>query len=138
MIRGKTVKTVCACGEIFYPRVADVNRGWGKSCSKSCKAKTQTKRTGIYGPNYKADGKTVHQMASGNFAKSKLSSRRRNGSEPTGYITNIHYEEWDDDVIDGRVVWSKKHNSWIELHDENDPMQNSHPFDSDAAGFNNT
>lgn len=34
----KTIKTKCSCGEIFFPRVSDVKRGWGKSCSKSCAA----------------------------------------------------------------------------------------------------
>jgi endogenous inhibitor of DNA gyrase (YacG/DUF329 family) len=32
----------CArCKEPFKARTADVNRGWGKFCSKSCKAKKQ-------------------------------------------------------------------------------------------------
>jgi endogenous inhibitor of DNA gyrase (YacG/DUF329 family) len=26
------------CGELFVARVADINRGWGKFCSKRCKA----------------------------------------------------------------------------------------------------
>lgn len=38
------------CKSVFYPRVADVKRGWGKFCSKSCKAKEQTRRTGVSGP----------------------------------------------------------------------------------------
>ena len=50
MIRGKTVSVKCKCGcnVIFSARVADVNRGWGKFASKSCKAKHQEKRTGQY------------------------------------------------------------------------------------------
>lgn len=35
------VKVKCAnkkCGKEFEARAADVNRGWGKFCSKSCKA----------------------------------------------------------------------------------------------------
>ena len=32
----------CAwCGKVFYPRVADLKRGWGKFCSKKCKARSQ-------------------------------------------------------------------------------------------------
>ena len=39
---GKTVEKRCEyCGKKFYPRIADVNRGWGKFCSKSCKANSQ-------------------------------------------------------------------------------------------------
>ena len=60
------------CGKIISVRLADHNRGWGNHCSKSCKASEQTRRTGIAGPHYKAEGKTVQQMASGNFAKSKI------------------------------------------------------------------
>jgi len=36
------------CKEPFMARVADRNRGWGKFCSKACKAKEQEKRTGQY------------------------------------------------------------------------------------------
>lgn len=47
---GKTVKKNCkGCGKDIYPRAADVNRGWGKFCSKSCKAKKQAiKRNEIW------------------------------------------------------------------------------------------
>lgn len=42
MTRGKTKEKKCLrCKEIFHPRVADLKRGWGKFCSKSCKAVTQ-------------------------------------------------------------------------------------------------
>lgn len=34
------------CKEEFMARLADRKRGWGKFCSKSCKAKHQEKRTG--------------------------------------------------------------------------------------------
>ncbi|MEB8380646.1 hypothetical protein NYW84_06170 [Acinetobacter junii] len=34
------------CLKVFLARTADVNRGWAKFCSKSCKAKEQEKRTG--------------------------------------------------------------------------------------------
>jgi hypothetical protein len=43
-------KTVCCnwCNKPFQARVADINRGWGKFCSKVCKAKRQERRTGQY------------------------------------------------------------------------------------------
>ena len=34
------------CKTTFMARQADVDRGWAKFCSKSCKAKKQEKRTG--------------------------------------------------------------------------------------------
>ena len=41
-VRGEKQKVNCACcGNEFIARVADVKRGWGKFCSKSCKAKRQ-------------------------------------------------------------------------------------------------
>lgn len=46
--RGKKVDKTCRCGNVFQVRAADVARGWGKFCSKSCKAKEQEKRTGQY------------------------------------------------------------------------------------------
>jgi len=36
----------CHCGAEFRARSADVARGWGKFCSKSCKAREQEARTG--------------------------------------------------------------------------------------------
>tara|TARA_R110000796_G_scaffold12575_5_gene41520 strand:- start:1223 stop:1615 length:393 start_codon:yes stop_codon:yes gene_type:complete len=72
----KTVK--CSkCANEFQARTADINRGWGKFCSKSCKAKKQTRDTGIAGPDYRAAGKTVAQMRKGGYAKSKFKGRAR-------------------------------------------------------------
>ena len=65
-------KVECHCGTVFEARTAVVNRGWGKFCSKSCKAHQQTRDTGIAGPHYKAAGKSVKQMRHGDYAKSKL------------------------------------------------------------------
>ena len=32
------VELICHCGERYFAREADLKRGWGKSCSKSCAA----------------------------------------------------------------------------------------------------
>ena len=32
------------CGDTMVVREADIKRGWGRFCSKSCKAKKQTRR----------------------------------------------------------------------------------------------
>lgn len=46
-IGAKTVVVNCQrCKQPFTARVADRKRGWGKFCSKSCKARIQTDRTG--------------------------------------------------------------------------------------------
>tara|TARA_R110000764_G_scaffold29039_1_gene68250 strand:+ start:649 stop:936 length:288 start_codon:yes stop_codon:yes gene_type:complete len=37
-VRGAKVEVKCSCGNIFTARKADVARGWGKYCSKSCKS----------------------------------------------------------------------------------------------------
>jgi len=43
--RGAKVEVSCAsCGKPFMARVADRKRGWGKYCSKSCKAMKQGRR----------------------------------------------------------------------------------------------
>jgi len=36
-------EVLCECGIIFEARTADVERGWGKSCGKSCAAKDREK-----------------------------------------------------------------------------------------------
>lgn len=49
----KMVKRTCGvCGCEFEARKADVNRGWGKWCSKSCKATRQTKNQAKNTPRY--------------------------------------------------------------------------------------
>ena len=46
-IRGAKVDKKCSfCGASHTVRRADLDRGWGLFCSKSCKAKEQEKRTG--------------------------------------------------------------------------------------------
>ena len=46
MTSGKTEVYKCKnCGDPFHARIADRNRGWGRFCSKSCKAAEQEKRT---------------------------------------------------------------------------------------------
>jgi hypothetical protein len=48
----KDVERTCRnCRCKFMARSADVKRGWAKFCSKSCKAITQTRRTGYAGPD---------------------------------------------------------------------------------------
>jgi len=37
-VRGSKVEVKCDCGKTFTARRADVARGWGKYCSKSCKS----------------------------------------------------------------------------------------------------
>jgi hypothetical protein len=41
-----TQTVTCPCGNTFEAKTADIRRGWGKFCSKSCKAKEQEQRTG--------------------------------------------------------------------------------------------
>ena len=51
MQRGAKVQVICknkSCKKPFMARKADVARGWGKFCSKSCKAIKQEQRTGQY------------------------------------------------------------------------------------------
>lgn len=45
----KMVERACKCCRVkFWARAADVKRGWGLYCSKSCKAIRQEARTGQY------------------------------------------------------------------------------------------
>lgn len=50
------VEVKCAeCGKPKLVRKSDVKRGWGKFCSKQCKAKKQERKTGQY-HNYLGSG----------------------------------------------------------------------------------
>jgi hypothetical protein len=45
---GEKIEVRCkSCKTPFMARVADRKRGWGRFCSKSCKAVKQTQRTGV-------------------------------------------------------------------------------------------
>lgn len=60
-VRGAKVEVKCkGCGKLFMARVADRKRGWGKHCSKSCKAKVQEGRTGQYARYLRGDGSSDH------------------------------------------------------------------------------
>lgn len=37
-VRGSKITLVCHCGTHYQARVADIKRGWAKSCSKRCAA----------------------------------------------------------------------------------------------------
>jgi hypothetical protein len=51
----KTVKCV-RCGQEFEARTSDIKRGWGKFCSKSCKAIKQTYGKNTFKPKRKLEG----------------------------------------------------------------------------------
>lgn len=60
-----TKKCEC-CGVSMAVRKADVSRGWGRFCSKSCKAKKQDQRTASAYDEYAA---TVHPFSSEAFER---------------------------------------------------------------------
>ncbi|PVY62214.1 hypothetical protein C7440_1707 [Pusillimonas noertemannii] len=67
---GKTVTVKCkACQSPFEARVADRRRGWGRFCSKSCKAIHQERRSGQYrdwlngaDPDHNPEFSNAHQF----------------------------------------------------------------------------
>lgn len=59
------VKCKC-CGKDFQARTADVKRGWGKFCNKSCKASKQEARTGQMG-DYLRRKNQQENYGGGNF-----------------------------------------------------------------------
>jgi len=127
------------CKTPFEARTADVSRGWGLYCSKACKAKKQTRLTGISGPDYRAKGRNVNQMRNGKYAKSKFTGRRTGSGDGVRWFpTIVSYNEWDEEVQRGDVKYSRRYRCWLVRDDGSDPLIDSHPFDSDAAGFNNT
>lgn len=53
MTRGLKIAVKCArCKVSFMARTADRKRGWGRFCSKSCKAIRQTQQTGRGAPTH--------------------------------------------------------------------------------------
>lgn len=112
-----TVVVKCQrCKQPFTARVADRKRGWGKFCSKSCKAIRQTQKTGWSGPG------------SGPRPGSRRKYPRHDGLSPMkhkvcdtcgGPAINGVY------LPGGGIEWG------CEIH-HYDNM--THPYDSDALG----
>lgn len=40
------MKVTCRCGTVFDAKLADIKRGWGKSCSKRCAANRREIKNG--------------------------------------------------------------------------------------------
>jgi hypothetical protein len=76
-------KVKCRCGTVFEARTADVKRGWGKFCSKSCKATQQVKRLG--------SGSYYNYRNSGVDRDTYLADKREFGGTPQ-YSRSGHYE----------------------------------------------
>jgi len=60
-MRGETIEVRCErCKSTFRARVADRARGWGRFCSKRCKAIKQTQRGGTVkgSPRKRHDGRS--------------------------------------------------------------------------------
>jgi endogenous inhibitor of DNA gyrase (YacG/DUF329 family) len=65
------------CQQPFQARVADIRRGWGKFCSKSCKAIKQEQRTGQY-----ADIQHRQRIMDANDGKSPRDFQKEHGGVP--------------------------------------------------------
>jgi hypothetical protein len=87
----------CDCD--FQARIADRNRGWGKFCSKSCKAKEQENRTG----QYRAYASRQVQKINGSTISRELAKKSKDLVEvyDDGSFTYInHFGGWDDHKFD--------------------------------------
>lgn len=118
------------CKKPFEARTADVKRGWGKFCSKSCKAHVQTRKTGIDGPDYRAGGRSVEQMQNGKFSKSKFkggSGRAPWDAAGVSKETFLHYAE----EYGGTPVFNHRgeYEGFIPTPFDNTQHQNHEPTD---------
>lgn len=99
------VQRKCRCGKDFQARAADVKRGWGKFCSKSCKAVEQERRTGQYADYL--SGNTATQK------KARRSARKVKRSQSRGVF--------DLSAALDRKVWQMDHGvNVVHLDDDDD------------------
>lgn len=97
----KMISVKCnSCKKIFEAREADVKRGWGKFCSKSCKAKKQFKMTGISRPDFRASGRTVQQMSNGKYNKSSSTTLDDYYDYEDGELFYANFSNEDDEDIE--------------------------------------
>lgn len=69
------------CKQPFMARVADRNRGWGRFCSKSCKAIKQERRTGQHA-DYKHRENFTQLVRDANGGKGPRDFQREFGGIP--------------------------------------------------------
>jgi hypothetical protein len=69
-----SVEKTCACGNKFMAKIADIKRGWAKSCSKSCAAKNREKRTGTYAKLMQSKNRLDGYYCGGEFYDAHLFS----------------------------------------------------------------
>lgn len=104
------VECKCAnkrCGAVFMARTADRARGWGRFCSKSCKAIKQEQRTGQH-----ADHKHRQHIRDMNGGKSARDLQREFGGIPV-FDRHDRYEGF---TLGGEGFDNTVHQN----HDEND------------------
>lgn len=90
----------CAsCRTPFMARTADVKRGWGKFCSKSCKAKKQFRDTYISGPDIAAAGRTVRQMSRGRYNRARPLPRYEEDFDGEYFHANFSNEDGGDEDV---------------------------------------
>ncbi|MER2492347.1 hypothetical protein [Catenovulum sediminis] len=98
------VELRCFCGQVYMAREADIKRGWGKTCSKSCAAiKRESKK-----PNATC-AKTERKIDWGKKYKrpnEPLDKRYVERAKQEGYYPfnseNEMYEAMCDNPIEGR------------------------------------
>lgn len=70
-----TIERTCpVCKTAFTARTADVKRGWGRFCSKSCKAIKQERRTGRCAAYHDRKQSRGEPYEGGEFANAHLFS----------------------------------------------------------------
>ena len=128
----KEVICACGCKRAKEVRVADINRGWGKYFSKSCKAKHQT-QTHEYHVSTRSSGsrksgkksKVQRKKVNGYSHLSESEQRRRLGELfDAGRISYMYYLE------------QLPNKSNFEVSEYNDKVyhESLHPFSSEALG----
>ena len=62
----------CHCGEIYVAKEADIRRGWGLSCSKSCAAKRKTHK--LKAATYSNGDEVSNKLKSNKPKRKKITS----------------------------------------------------------------
>lgn len=151
-------KNCKACGDLIEVRLADHKRGWGNFCDKACSAAYKVgmrpkdvneyharcqggygwaadmlkKLAEKYGDKQPPKSPSIEEQVG--RVKIKKRTRKATTNRRKGVLTNVHYQPWDDEVIEGDVMYSRRHRSWVQLADENGVIDDIHPFSSEALG----
>lgn len=105
MSRPGFIMRTCHCGKTYEARKADVDRGWARSCSKSCAAIKREKKTGTFKRLLRGDYDPPEPVVGAGFNRQFWTGMNGPAAPPEigedDFFEPMHIGDLDDGFYDG-------------------------------------